>query len=271
MTNSHWPLTADEIRKLYAEAFGIYDKERETPEIDVSFYPYVGINHTIRVRNGRVYVRIGEICREMPHDAHRGLARILVAKLYGRKPPKQANQVYEDYIKTPEIRKRAAENKRTLGRKVITSPQGSTYDLEKIFKLLNQQYFNGKLPKPTLTWSTKKTYRILGHHDAAHDTIVVSRSLDSVNVPGFVVDYIVFHEMLHIAHPTKHVNGRRYNHTAAFKRDEQKFEYYAEAEAWIERNVRKLERDAKRREAAPQPPKKKRTLKQLVLPFFSRR
>ena len=122
-----------------------------------------------------------------------------------------------------------------------------------------------------MTWSSKKTYRVLGHHDAAHDTIVVSRSLDSISVPKFIVEYIVFHEMLHVAHPTKHVNGRRYNHTAALKRDEQKFEFYTEAEKWIERNVRKLEREAKRKTTAPpSPQKRKKTLRQLVLPFFGR-
>ena len=57
----------------------------------------------------------------------------------------------------------------------------------------------------------------------------------------------LFHEMLHIAHPTQHINGRRYNHTAAFKRDERKFAYYEEAERWIERNVRRLKKEAKRK------------------------
>ena len=53
--------------------------------------------------------------------------------------------------------------------------------------------------------------------------------------------------MLHIAHPTKHVNGRRYNHTAAFKRDERKFAQFEEAERWIEQNVRKLKKEARKR------------------------
>jgi hypothetical protein len=270
VTNNHRPVPTGDIRKLYGEAFGIYDKERKTPEIDVTFYPYVGINHTIRVRNGKVYVRIAEICSNMPLDAHRGLARILVAKLYGRRPPKQANEVYAEYIKTREVREKAVENKRTKGRKVITSALGAVYDLDETFNLLNLRYFHGSLPKPILTWSTRKTYRILGHHDAAHDTIVISRSLDSGTVPRFVVEYIVFHEMLHVAHPTKHVNGRRYNHTTAFKRDEQKFKYYTEAEAWIERNVRKLEKDAKRKTPGLKA-REKKTLGQLVLPFFGRR
>jgi hypothetical protein len=52
--------------------------------------------------------------------------------------------------------------------------------------------------------------------------------------------------MLHIHHPTQHRNGRRYNHTPAFRRDEEKFLYFDEAEKWIERNVRLLKKNAKR-------------------------
>jgi predicted metal-dependent hydrolase len=130
---------------------------------------------------------------------------------------------------------------------VVSGAKGDFFDLEEIFDNLNFWYFKGQLAKPVLTWSAKKTYRILGHHDATHDTIVVSRSLDSADTPRYVVEYIVFHEMLHIHHPTVHHNGRRYNHTAAFRRDERRFPYYQQAEDWIERSVRKLKRRAKRK------------------------
>ena len=59
------------------------------------------------------------------------------------------------------------------------------------------------------------------------------------------MEYVVFHEMLHIWHPTQHRNGRRYNHTPAFRRDEEKFLYFDKAEDWIEKNVRVLKKKAK--------------------------
>jgi len=116
-----------------------------------------------------------------------------------------------------------------------------------MFDSLNFWYFGGRLQKPTLTWSPRKSFHILGHHDSTHDTISVSRSLDSKSVPQFVVEYVLFHEMLHVAHPTVHHNGRRYNHTPAFRRDERRFANYHAAERWIESNVGKLRRAAKRR------------------------
>ena len=240
-------VSTETIAKYYTQAFETFDKHRKPPEIEVTFYPYVGINHTIRIRNGKVLVRIAEICRDLPASAQRALSMILVAKLYRRRVPTAARDVYSAAISTDEYRVRAVQNKRKHGRKVVTTHKGEAYNLDKIFDTLNMAYFGGSLAKPTLTWSARKTYRILGHHDATHKTIVISKSLDSPSVPKFVVEFIVFHEMLHIHHPAKIVNGRRYHHTAAFRRNEQKFRYYDEAEAWVERNVKKLKREAKKK------------------------
>lgn len=239
------PPDLDNIRDLYVEAFQWYDR-RSVPPIHVSFYPYIGINHTIRLRDGAIYVRIGRVCDQMPLASHKGLAYILVGKLLRKKIPVGARKVYTAYIRSDEVRLRASESKRTRGRKVVTTSKGTVYDLDEIFASLNAEYFNDTLPKPVLTWSARKTYRILGHHDSTHQHITISRSLDAASVPKYVVEYIVFHEMLHIAHPTQHHNGRRYNHTPAFRRDEARFKHYDDAENWIERSIRKLKRDAKR-------------------------
>jgi len=235
----------DQIRSLYVEAFRHLDRTRNPPPVHVTFYPYIGINHTIRVRSGEVFVRIGNICDEMPLLCHKGLAYILVAKLLRKKIPAGANELYDAYIKSDFIQMKAVVRKRTLGKKVVTTSKGDTYDLDQIFADLNQRYFGDTLPEPVLTYSAGKTYRILGHHDSTHKHITISRSLDSPDVPRYVIEYVVFHEMLHIAHPTQHINGRRYNHTAAFKKDERKFAHYHAAERWIENNVRKLKRAAR--------------------------
>lgn len=235
------------LSQIYREAFQSFNHTRTIPVVEVSFYPYTSINHTIRVRDGEVYVRIADICRDMSKEGQIALAYILVAKLLRRRVPKWARDIYSDHIKTPEMRERAAENKLTRGRKIVTTDKGDVYNLTEIFRELNKSYFRGRIPKPVLTWSARKTYRILGHHDSTHKTIVVSRSLDSREVPKYVVQYIVFHEMLHIKHPTVHHNGRRYNHTPAFRADEEQFEHFDKAERWIERNVRKLKRNAKKK------------------------
>ena len=236
----------DRLKTFYEEAFQSFDAERATPSINVEFYPYVGINHTIRVRDGRVFVRLAEICGAMPLAEHRALAFILVAKLLRRRVPEKARAVYAAYVKRDEMRTAAVARKRERGKKIVTSARGDVYDLSEIFDELNRAYFKETLPKPVLSWSARRTYRILGHHDAAHETVVVSRSLDDKKVPRYVVEFVVFHEMLHIFHPTEHRDGRRYNHTPAFRRNERKFRHYEKAESWIDANVKHLKRRAKK-------------------------
>ena len=246
MINSGRDATLAAIAEIYAETFARLNPKRRPPEINVSFYPYIGINHTIRVRNGRVFVRIAEICHDMPMDAQRGLANILVGKLLGKRSSSPQHDAYSEYIKSVEVSERADHSKRSRGRKIVTSSKGQIYDLDEIFDSLNFWYFSGKLEKPVLTWSPRKSYHILGHHDSTHDTISVSRSLDSTAVPRFVVEYVLFHEMLHIAHPAVHHNGRRYHHTSAFRRDERRFAHFNEAEKWIADNIGKIRQAAKR-------------------------
>jgi hypothetical protein len=38
-----------------------------------------------------------------------------------------------------------------------------------------------------LSWSQRRTRRILGHHDGVHEAIVISRSLDRGDIPEFRV------------------------------------------------------------------------------------
>ena len=246
MTNNLLPGNTSIIRKFYEEAFQFYDGKRDLPEIAVEFYPYIGINQTIRIREGKVFVRLAELCRDAPPTFQRALAFILTAKLLRKKVSPNASEVYRSYIKSLEVQTRARENKREKGRKVISSAAGEIYDLEEIFARINSIYFRNAIPKPTLTWSARQTYRILGHHDATHETIVISKSRDDVKVPLYVVEFVVFHEMLHIFHPTMRRDGRNYNHTPEFRRNEKKFIHFEQAEKWIEQNARRLKAKSKK-------------------------
>lgn len=234
-----------EVENIYREVVGKVNNPYRLPKVEVEYYPYVGLNSRIRRRNGALFVRISDMLADAPEDFHRALAEILIRKLFRKRIPSDISAIYRDYVNLPEVSQRSLDNRKAKGRKIVTTHRGENYDLDEIFDFLNQVYFRGTIPKPVLTWSSRKTYRILGHHDSTHDTIVISKSLDDLMVPKYVVEYVVYHEMLHVKHPTKHINGRRYNHTAAFRRDEGAFAFFHEAEDWIENNTRKLKRAAR--------------------------
>lgn len=226
------------LNALFVEAFRQLAPKRAVPEVDTRYYPYAGLNHTIRVRSGRVYVRLSDIFKAAPINVHRALAFILVAKLLRRKSPPFHEKVYRDYACAPEVLRASDLARRQRGRKLVSSARGHVYDLERMFRRLNQRYFDGELERPTLTWSQRRTRTILGHHDGAHDTIVISKTLDAADVPEWFVEYILYHEMLHIKHPARLINGRRYYHTKAFRAEEQRFPFYREAQQWLDHIAR---------------------------------
>ncbi|MBA2528277.1 MAG: M48 family metallopeptidase [Pyrinomonadaceae bacterium] len=228
----------NEVKKFFADAFRHLGNNRPVPEIEVRFYPYAGLHHTIRVRSGRVYVRLSDICKGAPPDVLRALAFVLVARLLGKRIPDVHKRVYQDYSVTSEVMRSSDLTRRRRGRKLISSAQGETYNLDKMFTKINRRYFDGGLAKATLTWSQRRTRNILGHHDRVFDTITMNKTLDSLEVPEWFVEFILYHEMLHIKHPARLINGRRYYHTSAFRQDERRFPHYSAAQKWLERVAR---------------------------------
>ncbi len=232
------------LRRVFYDAFRHFGGGRkrfipEISEIEVRFYPYAGLHHTIRVRAGRVYVRIADVLRTAPPEVIRALSFLLVARLLARKAPAEQEQLYRAFAFTPEVVRASDIARRQRGRKVITSSSGRIYDLGKIFRRLNRRHFDEGLQVPTLTWSRRRAWSILGHHDSAHDTITISKTLDSRDVPEWFVEYILFHEMLHIKHPARIINGRRYYHTPAFRAEERSYPKYQQAQEWLDRVIRK--------------------------------
>jgi hypothetical protein len=227
-----------DVKKFFVDAFRHLGNNRTIPEIEVRFYPYAGLHHTIKLRSGRVYVRLSDICKDGPPDALRAIAFVLVARLLGKRIPDVHDRLYRDYSLTPEVMRSSDIARRRRGRKIISSAHGENYDLGKMFAKLNRRYFAGELERPTLTWSQRRTRSILGHHDRVYDTITISKTLDSPDVPEWFVEYILYHEMLHIKHPARLINGRRYYHTSAFRQDERRFPRYEEAQRWLERVAR---------------------------------
>ena len=111
--------------------------------------------------------------------------------------------------------------------------RGAVYDLEDIFKRVNDSYFQGRMDKPILTWNKIATSTKFGHYVPSTDTLMISITLDAMDVPQYVLDQVMYHELLHKQLGIKMVNGRRMAHTSEFKARERNFKHYREAQAFL--------------------------------------
>jgi len=203
------------------------------PELAVEFFAFVNINNTIRLREGKLYVRLSDLLEGAPDTVLRAIAHILLAKMY-RKPIERAQAArYRRYISGHDIAKKAHLVRQIRGRKRIESAQGQTYNLENIFDDLNTRFFYGLLARPRMTWSRDHARNRLGHYDPAHNAIVISRVFDHPRVPSYAVEYIVYHEMLHLKHPVKLRGSRRCVHSSEFQAEEKLFLHLDRAKAFL--------------------------------------
>lgn len=222
-----------QLNALFAEEYRAIRPRAPIPSIEVRFRRFTSLNTTIRLREGRIQVNLSDLLEGAPQHVLRAIAHILLAKLY-RKPidARQAYQ-YRRFTMSEAVVRQSERIRQTRGRKRILAATGEHYDLDEVFESLNQRFFHGLLGRPRLTWSEHKATRLLGHYDAAHNTIVVSRIFDRKTAPRYAIEYLMYHEMLHLKHPVKHRNGRRCVHSRAFQEDEKQFPQLDEAKAYL--------------------------------------
>src|SRR5687767_15308286 len=190
------------------------------PEFRVRFYPFANVNNTIRLRNGHVLVHLSDLLEGAPETVLRAIAHVLLAKLY-RKPVEKAHATrYRRFVSSHDLVHKAHLIRQMRGRKHVRAPQGHVYDLDQIFEELNRRFFYGLMARPTLTWSRDISRQNLGHYDPAHNTIVVSRIFDSPRIPRYAVEYLLYHEMLHLKHPVRLRGSRRCVHPRSFQEEE---------------------------------------------------
>ena len=201
--------------------------------MQVRFYSFVSINNTIRLRQGELFIRVSDLLEGAPEPVLRAIAHILLAKLY-RKPVDRAQSArYRRYVSSHDISAKARLLRQMRGRKHIHSASGHHYHLDEIFEELNHRFFHGLMGRPQLTWSREHAHNRLGHYDPAHNAIVISRIFDHPRVPRFAVEYIVFHEMLHLKHPVKLRGSRRCVHSKEFMAEEKDFPELEQAQRFL--------------------------------------
>ncbi len=111
--------------------------------------------------------------------------------------------------------------------------RGMTYDLADVFDSVNRCYFAGQMPRPKLRWTKRLTGMRFGHYDFAHDVVCISTTLDRPDVPRFVIEHVMHHELLHKKHGSKWSGAQRRCHTREFRTDERAFEHFADADQYL--------------------------------------
>ncbi len=192
---------------------------------------------------GRLDVRIQRCFASAPDETLSAVATFLTSAK-GSRARRLALATIREYFAAhgpePVVQKR---------RRVVLRPVGQALDLRQVRDHLNRRYFDSELAVD-VTWGRapsrrrrrrRKAFSVRLGTYGDHDKVVrIHRCLDRADVPRYVVEAVVYHEMLHAAMPPVVENGRRRIHTPEFRRLERLFPSYQRAERWIDRNLKRL-------------------------------
>jgi SprT-like family. len=199
------------------------------PAFQVEFREFANANSFIRLESGTILLRITDLLKDAPAPILEALVYILICKLYRKPIPAIYQHRYRLYLNRRDMRRTLEQLRQKRGRKFLSGAQGEWYNLEEVFEEINHRFFNGLMARPELGWSRQASRTALGHYDPSHHAIILSRILDSPEVPRVAVQYVMFHEMLHLRHPVEHRGTRRCVHTPEFKAAEKEFPQLKEA------------------------------------------
>lgn len=113
----------------------------------------------------------------------------------------------------------------------------SQLKLTTLFNSVNTTYFEGKATLP-IRWG-RRSLRFpsrsirLGSYNLKTSEIRIHPLLDHPEIPNYVVEYIIYHEILHHFFPPVKNGRKRKIHHAYFKQQEKAFPKYTEAKLFI--------------------------------------
>lgn len=130
-----------------------------------------------------------------------------------------------------------------MQRQFAFAEQGRFFNLRRIFEKLNARYFRNRLKGYTIAWGRKRKQRprdsiVFGTIQEEDRMIRIHPLLDRSFVPGWFLDYVVFHEMLHAMVPDRYDDqGRRLVHHDGFAERERQFRGFRRAKTWERENL----------------------------------
>ena len=207
----------------------------EVRRVRVAFKPFRATLYSFRIRrNGAASVKFHLAFRNASETVLAQAAQLMLTR--GRKRRRRLPRAeYDAFVRALPPSDFELPGARRSHRVSVCEP-GKYQSLEESFERVNAEYFRSQLELPELCWSPARARRILGSYQERADRVIISRMFDVPDVPQFVLDYLMYHELLHkFLGIGRRDSGKRCLHGRDFKRLERGFRFYRQAQAFLKR------------------------------------
>jgi predicted metal-dependent hydrolase len=172
-------------------------------------------NSNIRLHGNKINLNLNLQWKDIDDEIKIGLIQSLLLKLLKTKRNTVNIELYHNFIKN-----------------IPTLTPKTEFDLilNASFKRVNEQFFSNQIELPNLTWGTDSRTK-LASYNFHRDVISVSTIFKTA--PERVLDYLMYHELLHKWQKFRHKNGRSFYHTSEFREAEREYPQQKDVEEEI--------------------------------------
>ncbi len=216
-------LIEESYQRLFPEKEFPYQAEMEYNRRLADF------NANIRLEPRKIKVNLNLQWKDIDKEIKIGLIQHLLLRILKTRAHTHNIELYNNFIKNIPI---------------LTPKTKSDPLLETSFDRVNHQFLSNSVEKPNLTWGTA-SFRKLASYNFHTDTITVSTLF--ADADSEILDFLMYHELLHKYHKFKHNYGRSSFHTRAFKEDEKLYPNHEKIEKEIETIIKRKKYAGKRK------------------------
>ncbi len=201
--------------------------QRLFPEKEFPYQTYIEYNRRLSPFNANILkqqhiisVHLNLQWKDIDDEIKIGLIQHLLLKIFKEKKHTPNIELYHNFVKNIPL----------LTEKNKTNPL-----LEAAFQRTNERFFFNQLEKPNLIWG-QQAFRKLASYNFHNDTITVSSLF--CNAPAEILDYLIYHEMLHKHLKFRQHNGRSSFHSREFREAEKAYPLQRDLEKKITAHLR---------------------------------
>ncbi|MFW6013641.1 MAG: hypothetical protein ACOCQG_00545 [Candidatus Nanoarchaeia archaeon] len=162
---------------------------------------FSGYNANVKMRGKYISFGLSSEWKGIDDDIQIGLLQNLMCKIFKKNIDTINIRLYHGFLKNVHV---------ALPKQVCEP------ELSESFRRVNEKFFSGSMDISCLKWGNKSA-RLFGSYDYGTDTIKINPLLQG---KVHLLDYVMYHEMLHKKHKFSSSNTRTFHHTPEFKRDE---------------------------------------------------
>jgi hypothetical protein len=216
-----------------AEIFRQVNDRLSDERVRAAFYPYRELKHTWRVREGVLSFKVSDYMKGVPYKVTESLAWHLLCRARRKECSQGISRPYRDHIRTRQFWEPRRQIYLSRSRNLSFRAKGMSRDLEAVFSYVNSFYFRDELDRPDLAWLRESPKSRIGLYHPPLRILAVNRILDSDRIPRYVLEFVMYHELLHDT--VEQIEGpfRRTVHTKDFRLKEREFTRYDEAQKWL--------------------------------------